>query len=443
MHIGYLQPMKDSFWEYSHAYWLPMIFLTFLYLEKILKNRYTSFEETRLILKASTISVIVSFGVVTMGRLSSEIPRSLIIFLGFYCAIFFSITHFLVRRLLYRFQMGVIPVLVIGMDEDIINTMKFIIREKNLGYRFIGFLDNNFKTDSLSVAGQRIPYLGKADNHRAIQKKSRPTITMISLQSNDHEKNLSRLSQIRKYSDKIVIIPDLKGIALANSQLIHLFNERMFLIQIENELNSSKNKILKRSFDLFFSILSIPIIAPLLIVISIIIKLTSPGPVFFVQERLGKNFRLFRCLKFRTMRVNSDELLKEYFLRNPDKKEEWDRFRKIKGEDPRVTRFGRILRATSLDELPQVINILSGSMSFVGPRPYISQEVENEHESMQQILSVRPGITGLWQVSGRNSLSFKDRLDYDIWYIQNWSLWLDFTILLRTISVVLQRKDVY
>jgi Undecaprenyl-phosphate galactose phosphotransferase WbaP len=182
---------------------------------------------------------------------------------------------------------------------------------------------------------------------------------------------------------------------------------------------------------------------PLILFLALLIKLDSPGPVFFVQKRLGKDRSVFPCIKFRTMYVNGDEMLKEYFAKHPEREKEYREYRKLKEGDPRITKVGAFLRKTSLDELPQIFNVLKGDMSLIGPRPYMVEEWEQIKDFAPTILLARPGITGLWQVSGRSNLQFEDRIRLDSWYVLNWSLWLDFIILLKTVKVVLKMEGAY
>jgi len=202
----------------------------------------------------------------------------------------------------------------------------------------------------------------------------------------------------------------------------------------------------KRPFDFIFSLLVI--IATLLIffIIALLIKLTDKGPIFFKQIRPGLNGKPFTVYKFRTMYLNNEEILQEYLEKNPKAREEWEKYRKLKTYDPRVTPIGRILRKFSLDELPQFFNVLKGDMSVVGPRPYIEQEFDEykiPQEIRKKLLSVKPGITGLWQVKKRNEATFEERVKMDLEYIENQSFWLDLKIILKTIWVMLTGKGAY
>ncbi len=197
------------------------------------------------------------------------------------------------------------------------------------------------------------------------------------------------------------------------------------------------NMYLKFIFDRMFAFFFILFALPFYPIIALLIKVDSRGPVLYKQTRVGKNGKLFKVYKFRTMYIDADKKLKDILEKDPKAREEWEKYRKLKN-DPRVTRIGKFLRKTSLDELPQIINILKGEMSLVGPRPVTQEEIENYYkETVKYYYSVLPGITGLWQVSGRNELDFDARLLLDEFYVLNWSLELDLEIILKTVSVVL------
>ena len=216
-----------------------------------------------------------------------------------------------------------------------------------------------------------------------------------------------------------------------------------YKIKIKSNFKIFVSQLIKRMLDLILVFLSMPVIVLVMGVISILIKIDSKGHVFFIQERVGKDGIPFKCIKFRTMYVNADEILKSHLEKNFKAKEEWKKYKKLKRNDPRITRMGKILRKTSLDELPQVFNVLKGDMSLVGPRPYLPAEIYEMGEFKKTIFMVSPGITGLWQVSGRNNLTFKQRVNLDVRYVLNRSLRLDFVILLKTVKVVLKRDGAY
>ena len=195
-------------------------------------------------------------------------------------------------------------------------------------------------------------------------------------------------------------------------------------------------KIFKRFCDFVFSLLLIIFLIPLFVIIGIIIKIDSKGDIFYIQKRIGKNNKTFYCYKFRTMKPESKYLLKTILIKNPNFKNEFIKTRKLIN-DPRITNFGKFLRFSSLDELPQIINVLKGEMSFIGPRPIVKSEIKKYGNDFKKAFSIKPGISGLWQVSGRNKLSYSKRVELDIFYAANINLLLDFKIFLKTIIVIL------
>lgn len=198
----------------------------------------------------------------------------------------------------------------------------------------------------------------------------------------------------------------------------------------------------KRFID--FVLLAIAAIPTLLVtlIVSIAIKITSPGPIFYGHKRIGKNGKEIKVWKFRSMVTNSQEILEKILAEDEERRIEWEKDRKFK-DDPRITKIGKILRNTSLDELPQLWNILKGDMSFIGPRPVTSDELEKYGKYVDFVLSAKPGLSGMWQISGRSDTGYEERILLDMYYIQNWTIWLDIWIIIKTIWVVIKRKGAY
>ena len=208
-------------------------------------------------------------------------------------------------------------------------------------------------------------------------------------------------------------------------------------------MGSFMGNVVKTAFDYILTLVGAVFISPLLVYIAYRIKKEDPGPVFFAHTRIGKDGKPFPCFKFRSMVVNSQEMLQKYLSENPAAREEWERDFKLK-DDPRVTPIGKFLRSTSLDELPQIFNVLRGEMSLVGPRPVIQEELDKYYgETAKLYCTVKPGITGLWQVSGRSDIGYDERVALDATYIKYRSMWGDIVILWKTIGVVLMKKGAY
>lgn len=192
----------------------------------------------------------------------------------------------------------------------------------------------------------------------------------------------------------------------------------------------------KRLFDIVFSLLVLITCLPLYLLVAILIAGSSQGPIFYVQERVGKNYRRFQCIKFRTMVQNADQVLEKLMEENPHLRQEFEANFKLK-DDPRITWIGKFLRITSLDEFPQFWNVLKGDMSIVGPRPLVAEELSQYGHSIDKVLTVRPGITGLWQVSGRNDIPYPQRVKIDVYYASHRYWWLDIWIIIKTIGIIL------
>ena len=238
------------------------------------------------------------------------------------------------------------------------------------------------------------------------------------------------------FSD-VIVIPDLAGCSSLWAEPRDLSG--MFGLEIQQKLLVPGARLFKRAIDISLVFVFGVMALPLIILIAILIKLTSPGPAFFGQRRYGRKGEPFIAWKFRSMAVDASQVLEEYLSSNPTLREEWRRSQKLRN-DPRITCIGRFLRRTSLDELPQFWNILRGQMSFVGPRPIVGEEIFRYGESYSLYTKVTPGLTGLWQVSGRNNTSYEQRVSLDLYYVRNWSPWLDLYILTRTAAAVLRAR---
>lgn len=196
----------------------------------------------------------------------------------------------------------------------------------------------------------------------------------------------------------------------------------------------------KRLFDIVFSLLVLILFSPIYLLLGLLITLSSPGPIFYIQKRVGKDYKLFNCIKFRTMVVNADEILMELIANSPGLRQEFEDNFKLK-KDPRITKIGHFLRLTSLDEFPQFWNVLKGDMSVVGPRPLVAEELPRYGRHIDKVLTIKPGITGLWQVSGRNDIPYTRRVQIDLYYASSHNILLDLGVILKTIFVVIIPKN--
>lgn len=345
--------------------------------------------------------------------------------------------RYLIRYLSRRVGLFGRRTLIIGAGETGREILSKLRKYPLWGYEPIGFLDDGISEGLVDG----LPVLGGLENVEEVVEKNDVDMLIIALPSL-HRNGLTSIAlRCERLGIPVKVIPDIYGLSSASARLEEV--EGLFLIEIRRNLIKGWNALVKRAFDLLISIPALLVLSPLFLIISILIRLDSTGPALYVAPRLGKGGTTFPCYKFRTMYLNADEILERYLEENPEAKEEWERFAKLRGHDPRLTKIGRFLRKWSLDELPQLWNVLRGEMSIVGPRPYLPREREKIGEYFDVILEVKPGITGLWQISGRNLTTFEERLRLDAYYIQNWSLWLDIKIIIRTFLVVLLGKGAY
>ncbi len=206
--------------------------------------------------------------------------------------------------------------------------------------------------------------------------------------------------------------------------------------------NQFRYRVVKRCLDIVLIVLAAPVLLLMLGVVAILVMFSSPGPIFYSHRRIRRNGAFFSMWKFRTMCVNSAEVLEDYLSSHPEARSEWNRTHKLR-HDPRITPIGAFLRRYSLDELPQFWNVLAGHMTLVGPRPIVAAEVEKYAESFECYCRVKPGLTGLWQVSGRSELSYPERVALDCEYVNHWALGKDFRIMLKTFNVVLKQDGAF
>jgi exopolysaccharide biosynthesis polyprenyl glycosylphosphotransferase len=337
-------------------------------------------------------------------------------------------------------QINLIPTLVVGRGPEASLFIREMRERPSLGYRVIGVVDTKAIDTQLSY--EDVPVIGTLESLPEVIRDSGANEVIIA----DPQVNGDALFEVmmrcgRRRGVEFRIAPSLFNCLPRKTEIDQI--GVLPMIRLFREPLSSSARILKRTFDLTFAALAILLLLPLWLLVALLIKLDSKGPVFYTQERVGMDGRLFLLYKFRTMQANADaELHREYQRAFIAGRAEANLGNETKPTykllaDPRITRIGKILRRTSLDEVPQLLNVLSGDMSLVGPRPPIPYEVEAYELWHRKRLDMKPGLTGLWQVSGRNRLPFEEMVRLDLYYIENWSLLLDLEIILRTGFVML------
>jgi Undecaprenyl-phosphate galactose phosphotransferase WbaP len=335
-------------------------------------------------------------------------------------------------------------ILILGVTDMATLAMRGLTSDPFLGYEVAGLLDDDHakRDNCIGVCkGKPVYVLGNLSEAREQMEMTNSRDVLIAMPGLLEEKLLSLVHELQPYCDNIYVVPQLWGLPMMNLQVDGFLRERVMMLKLSNNLAKPWNGWFKRGFDLLLGAAITLLVLPLCAVLALLVKLDSEGPALFVQERLGYRGGIFRCLKLRTMTVDGEETLAQYLECNPHAADEWHKYAKLRHHDPRLTRLGRFLRRWSLDEFPQLLNVLRGDMSLVGPRPYLPQEQERIGHDLQTILSARPGMTGFWQVSGRNHLTLEDRVELEAWYVRNWTVWLDCIVLAKTFRTVLFPED--
>jgi exopolysaccharide biosynthesis polyprenyl glycosylphosphotransferase len=389
------------------------------------RRGFSLFDEFYAVLNATTTSIMVLVVLVFFYR-RLFYSRIIFIYGGMLIVVLLTIFRIVRSTIMARLRqagMGVDRVLIVGAGEAGRTVIRNLIAQPELGYRVIGFLDDDpCKCTDLGP----IRALGPVDNLPEVTKQYGIDQVIITLPWQYHRKIVRLMNECGRLGAVPRVVPDLFQMSLGGVDVEAI--NGIPLISLKQTSLTGLNLAIKRGFDLVFSVIVLVAIAPLWLVIAIAIKLDSPGPVLFRQTRAGRYGKPFTAYKFRSMYVDAEAQLEKLRARN----EASGPLFKLR-DDPRRTRVGRVLRETSLDELPQFLNSLRGDMSVVGPRPAILSEVAQYQDWHMRRLEVLPGVTGLWQVSGRSELTFDEMVMLDIYYAENWSLGLDLRIILRTI----------
>ena len=351
--------------------------------------------------------------------------------------LFVLLARVTVRALLSRREWWGRPTVIVGGGATTRHVMRLLREQPEMGLKPIGFLDDRpWRRASYDGA----PCLGKVECAATLSQANRG-LTLIVACAELKKDQLRRLLLIEQHMvGHMIILPDLQGLTSLGVACEDVGGA--LGLSVRNRLLHRRYAMMKRSLELGVLLIAAVPVALLTAAFALLIKLDSRGPVFYGHERIGAGGRPFKAWKFRTMAINGDQLLRELLERDPEMRAEWAATQKLKN-DPRITRVGAFLRRMSMDELPQFFNVLRGEMAVVGPRPVVRSELERYGEDVRIYMSVDPGITGLWQVSGRNELSYRERVRLDTHYVRNWSMWLDLYIIARTFLVVFLQRGAY
>lgn len=367
----------------------------------------------------------------------AKVPEPVITWINVYVVLFicFPIFRFVCKKTLQLYGFWSLPSVIIGNGKNAFRAYKAIKAEQNLGYQVQAFVVQK----PLGVSLKNVEFISECEFFQKIDRFQKVFIALEYHESEQLEYWVKQLSKI--HFRNVSIIPALQGVPLYGAEVSHFFSSETIVLRIPNNLAKRSTRLIKRSFDIVVSSLLLLVLSPLFLWLFWLIR-QDGGNVVYSQTRVGRDKKAFKCYKFRTMVLNSQQVLRELLERDPLAKQQWQKEFKLKN-DPRITQIGKLLRKTSLDELPQLWNVLKGEMSLVGPRPVTRQELKYYGDDLTYYTMVRPGLSGLWQVSGRNDVDYTTRVYLDAWYVKNWSLWNDMVILIKTVNIVLRRKGAY
>ncbi len=382
------------------------------------------------------LALILMMYLVQTAARTSRLFVALMWITAFICLV---IGRYIIKRILAKLQVLQLPVLIMGAGKTASLVLEYFEKEAGLGYHFIGYLEDNIPESDVA---KRIPHLGTFNDAESVIQQTGVKHVMVIAPGLTQEAAQAIIYRLQPLVNTVAFIPDMGTMPLATLDVESLIDGHIVAFSFRNNLAHWYNRWIKRAFDIVCTIVGIICLSPIFLAIAAWIYKDSPGPIIFKHRRIGKDGKEFPCYKFRSMCVDADVKLKELLAKDPEARKEWETEFKLK-HDPRITKSGAFLRKTSLDELPQLFNVLKGDMSLVGPRPIIKDEVPKYGNYIEDFYMVRPGVTGMWQTSGRNDVSYDERVQMDSWYVRNWNVWFDIVLIWRTIGVVLGKKGAY
>ena len=417
-------------------FWVPLVYIAFMLYEGLYGKRMLIYQMTKRLFWACLGGTVFAIILMFLAQVAGDVSR---LYVMLYPAISFSflcIIRVFLNRMMKKSKAFQTPVLIVGAGKTGECIAHQIENDTGMRYRIVGFLEDNTPYDA------SCKILGRFEDMEKVIQETGVQSVLIAAPGISQEQLSDLVYKAQSLVRNVGVVPNLVAVPMSNVTVESFFDAKIMILQIRNNLARKSNQITKRIFDIIATICGGILISPFLLLIAAWVYHDSPGPVIFKHRRVGKDGKEFNCYKFRSMCVNSQEVLDHLLATDPAAKEEWDREFKLKN-DPRITKSGAFLRKTSLDELPQLLNVLKGEMSLVGPRPIIQKEVPRYEKYIKEYYSVLPGITGMWQTSGRSDIDYPERVQMDSWYVHNWSVWLDLVLLWRTVAVVIKHKGAY
>lgn len=431
---------------WGNFWWVIIIWVFCLLYEGLYVRRMSFWRESQRIVRATALAFLFTLAIIALAKLGGEFSRTTLVLAYILALILLPLGRYIGKNLLAKVDLWNKPVLILGAGQTGIMIARSLINEPYIGYKVYGFLEDDptkKKKRGIIINGVAYRILGGFNDAIKVISDNKIKNVILAAPGIPGRELVQLTNKLKAYTHSVLVVPDLIGMSVAGGHIEYLSNDQIIAYRTHNNLANPVNLIMKSLFDCIMGTLIFVLILPLIAILFLIVRIDSPGPVIYSGNRIGRKGKEFKCYKFRTMHLNNDEVLETYLNNNPQARAEWKKYAKLRGDDPRVTRAGKWMRKFSLDELPQIFNVINGEMSLVGARPYLPREKEQMGNDVDTILAAKPGITGLWQVSGRSEIDFQGRVKLETWYVRNWSMWLDITLLFRTVGVVLGRKGAY
>jgi Undecaprenyl-phosphate galactose phosphotransferase WbaP len=398
-------------------------------------------QEIKRVSYANTVMTVFLTALFFLQQSGLRYSRLMFLFFWIFILIIAPLARMLARKLGVRYHFWGEPVALIGFGPQGKHVYQYLQNNPTYGIKPVVIVNGveAEEVDRQASGTLEIPITHLARNHRLLRKAGIST-AILAPEEIPQELRKDLVDEQEFGLDRLILVSNLHWIG--DTAMVPHDLGGVLGLEVERNLLHTREQVTKKLLDFGVMLLAALFGFPLMVVISILIRLDSKGPALFRQSRVGKGGQQFRVWKFRTMVENADESLEMHLDENPQLRAEWQTVHKLK-HDPRITRIGRFLRKTSLDELPQLINVLHGEMSIVGPRPIMQDEVKLYKDGYKLYTQVQPGITGLWQISGRSDTSYENRVAMDEYYIRHWSTWMDIYILIRTLWVVFKQTGAY
>ncbi len=431
---------------FQNDFWLALFYtvtIAAFYFKGHYAKRRPLWLEIKDVLYVVASLVVLSAAVIFLSKLS--LSRFGFVLVWIFVFVFIPLFRCAMKYFLSKIGAWRLPTIIMGAGKNAIQVADALNSDKFMGYDVLCLCDLGRKhpANTINFRNKRIPVISMQEEPWGLVQRLNYPHLVLALGHDEAQKHADIMREFLSNYRNIQVAPPVDGIPLFGTEVQSFFSHDVLLLTVRNNLSRFWARTLKRLLDLVAASIGIVLLLPLFIIVAFRIRREDKGSVFFTQERVGRKGKKFNVLKFRTMVRDAEKVLIEWIEDNVELLKEYRKNNYKLKNDPRATKVGQWIRATSIDELPQLWNVLIGQMNLVGPRPLLERELDDYGSQIKWYKQTRLAMTGIWQISGRSETTFQECADLDSWYIKNWSLWYDIYILLRTVIVVFGRKGAY